>query len=126
MNTKTAKKPRAISKQPKTEAPSGPFLTEKHDCALFKRKGNMWRWEQGGKIQRYPKFGEPVIVAYSKTSFSYTSAIIDIISIDESEANSTQVVFQDKDAVWMLEFPTHVNDTKAIKKALRKPKEKKA
>ena len=99
--------------------PEGPFLSEHHNCVLFKRKDNKWKWDMGGTIQRYPKIGEMVIVAYSKKRFSHTSAITEVISIDTSEPNLLEVVFQDKDAVWMLTFPAHSNDLKAIKKSLK-------
>lgn len=74
---------------------------------------------EGGTIQRYPRLGEMVIVAYNNKRFSHTSLITEVISIDESEPNCISVVFMDKEAVWKLELPAHANDLKAIKKALK-------
>lgn len=98
----------------------GPFIHEKHDCALFERKESKWQWIEGGTIQRYPKLGEPVIVAYSNIQFSYTKPIIEVISIDESDQNSIDIVFMDTEKVWMLTLPLHSNDVKAIRKSLKK------
>ena len=104
--------------RPTRPEPSWPLMEEKHNCALFIRKDNVWKWKQGGTIQRYPKVGEMVIVAYDKSRFSYTDEVVSVISIDETEPNATEIVFQDKDRIWKLILPTHSNDIATIKAEL--------
>jgi hypothetical protein len=122
MKSKIAKPKQKV----KQSQPEGPLFEKKHNCALFKRKDNKWKWVQGGNIASYPRRDESVIVAYSKTEFSYTNPIIDVISIEEDEPNAIEIVFQDDEAVWKLIFPAHSNNIDEIKKALKKKKEKPA
>lgn len=106
-------------KRPVESQMDGPFITEKHDCILFKRNGTAWKWSEGGTIQRYPRIGERVVVAYSQTQFSHTEPILEVISIDEQVDDMT-VVFQDKDSVWQLIFPAHSNNLSEIRKQLKR------
>lgn len=105
--------------KPKAKQPPSPYMDGKHNCALFKRKGNTWKWELGGAIQRYPKVGEMVVVAYSNKRFAHTDVIVDLVNIDTSEPDAIEVVFQDKDQVWKLIFPAHCNDIAEIKRSLK-------
>jgi len=93
-----------------------------HDCALFKRKNAKWTWIIGGKIQRYPRVGENVVVAYNKNKFEYTSAMTNVVSVEDDGENALDIVFQDKDALWKLTFPAHTNDLDGIKKVLAESK----
>ena len=105
----------------KPEQTPVPLMDKKHNCVLFKRVENKWQWEMGGTLQRTPRYGERVVVAYSSKQFANTNPIADIISITNGE-KATEIVFQDADTVWQLLLPVHANDTKTITKTLRKSK----
>lgn len=92
-------------------------MSKEHNCALFKRKKQLWKWEQGGTIQSYPMMKRNVIVAFSKTQFSYTQPIIDVVEVIEDE-RAVEVVFQDENDMWKLIFPRHTNNIDDIKKSL--------
>ena len=89
-------------------------------AALFKRKENEWKWIEHGELNRYPRLGEVIMVRHNATSFAFTEAISQIISINETEPNALEIVFQDQSSVWKLVLPAHSHNIADVTRQILK------